>query len=99
MGTIVLPRPEVQSGLVDLHKLAACLKSLRCDVCARQGDLTIGTVVTVCGVLCLSRCRSCAGSGRLPKLTNARALSLSMRHCAHLGIDYDTMVAVLARAI
>lgn len=46
------------------------------------------------GVMCLTLCGRCAGSGVVPPVSVSTAVRLVGQHCAHLGIDLDEAAAI-----
>lgn len=81
---------------VDVYDTERCPLGVRCESCGvERADLAVATAETALGVLCLTLCSRCAGSGVAPPVSVGAAVRLVMQHCAHLGIDADEMAAAL----
>lgn len=81
----------------DLDDTSRCPLGVRCESCgAERDDLAVATAATALGVLCLTLCPRCAATDVAPPITVNTAARLVAQHAGHLGIDLDTMAAVLA---
>lgn len=77
---------------MDLRNIEQCPVGARCESCGTgPTGLAVTTADTHAGVLCLTMCPRCAGSGMLPRFGWPTAVRLVGQHCAHLGINVDRM--------
>jgi hypothetical protein len=83
----------------DLHGTARCPLGVRCEACgAEEETLVVRTLgCPRFGIMCLTMCQLCASNTVLPPVSVGTAERLVVQHCKHLGIDRETMDAVLHR--
>lgn len=81
---------------VDPSNTARCPRGRRCESCGSEGGrLTVQTVsIARLGVMCLTLCGRCAGSGVVPPVAVATAVRLVGQHSVHLGTDLDEAAAI-----
>lgn len=64
----------------------------QCEACGRRRPITIATINTPLGVVCVARCSNCHDDNeRPPSLTPVALIVRVQRHCSHLGIGRDAM--------
>lgn len=81
---------------VGLYDTGACPLGHRCESCGADGeDLAVVAASTPLGVLCLTMCPRCAGSGVAPPVAVGTAARLVGQHAVHLGIDLDEMAETM----
>lgn len=87
--------------MLDLYDVSRCPRGPTCERCGRREDqgaiLARGTVETVMGVFCATVCVRCSTerSEVAASLSPIAVAERVGRHCEHLGIDLDEMVAAL----
>ena len=82
--------------MIDLDDVERCPLGHRCESCGvERADLQVRTVTTPLGVMCLTLCPRCAGSGVVPPVSLGTAVRLTAQHAEHLGIDLDEMAAAM----
>ena len=81
---------------IDLDDTTRCPLGHRCESCGTEhAHLEVRTARTALGVLCVTLCPRCAGSGMAPPVSLSTAVRLVGQHAEHLGIDVDQMAAEL----
>lgn len=77
-----------RTGGVDLDDTSRCPLGHRCESCGIEASagttLTVATVATQIGTLCLTLCDHCAGSSEPPPITVSTAQRLVAQHADHL---------------
>jgi hypothetical protein len=82
---------------VDLDDMSRCPVCETCESCPDHHDLTVETVETLGGVLCVTLCRPCWQGRSLPDWSAPAAAQRVCQHCQHLGISRDDMTVARAR--
>lgn len=85
---------------IELDNTENCPCGFRCESCGIEApDLAVATAeMGRLGVACLTLCDACAASDVVPPVSVSTAVRLVGQHCTHLGIDLDTMAAILGGA-
>lgn len=88
------PRPDDRP---DVDDTAECPLATACESCGTTDDLAVATAAPVgvgAGVFCLTLCGRCVPRP-LPTMSPLDALTRVGRHAEHLGLDLDSMAALL----
>ena len=81
--------------MVRLESTRGCPLGRLCESCGTGLDLGVATLDCPVGELCMPLCGECVATARIPSVGAGTAVSMVLRHCAHLGIDLDQMAATL----
>ncbi|GAA4852562.1 hypothetical protein [Saccharopolyspora rosea] len=76
---------------IDLDNVEHCTPAPCCHTCGRTTDLRSLTVDTSIGIACLTLCATCVSVHDVRPMPVAQAMTRVAEHCAHLGLDLDTM--------
>ena len=82
--------------MIDLDDTTRCPLGHRCEACGTEhAQMEVRTARTPLGVLCVTLCPRCAGSGMAPPVAVGTAVRLVCQHAEHLGIDVDQMAEAI----
>ena len=82
---------------MNLDDTANCPVGARCESCGTADPRSVHTATAPVGIVCLTLCARCAGSGLIPRLSAAGVARFVLDHCGHLGIDADQMEALMKK--